>query len=129
MKLVAVLCLGAMCGGCGEPRGMVSGNVTLDGSPLAGAEIEFASGEDRFFGLSFQDGSYQVDPGSEGGLPLGTYEVSVTHYVTRQGKPLPEGEAGENMKSDGLAVRKQLKAPSQTVAEGENQLDLAVTPE
>ena len=41
------LCVGLalLVGGCGDggpPMGKVSGTVTLDGQPLAGAEVEFA---------------------------------------------------------------------------------------
>lgn len=90
--------------GCGGSTARISGKVLLNGEPVPSADIEFVPKEDdsqNFRGVLLEDGSYAIDYGPAGAMPIGDYLVKVTLYRTRNGKPLPEGEEGEVLKSSG----------------------------
>jgi len=75
------------CGKSGPALQPVSGVVTLDGSPLAGAVVAFdpASPEvrGRFIGKTDDQGRFSLGPPEEegGGAPAGLYHVSFTTVV------------------------------------------------
>lgn len=79
LMLLAVLLPG--CGGSGPKVAPVSGRVTLDGAPLAGARIRFqpeASGGSPSYGTADQDGHYVLGykRGQPGAL-IGWHTVSI----------------------------------------------------
>ena len=80
--------------GCGASQPTLSGIVTLDGAPLAGANLSFipvGSGAGAA-ATTGTDGSYEVRTGSGEGLAAGDYIVTVSANgppVTRPGSDLP----------------------------------------
>jgi hypothetical protein len=79
LVLSAVLLSG--CGGSGPELAPVSGRVTLDGAPMAGARIRFqpeAGGGSPSFGTANQDGHYELGykRGQSGAL-IGWHTVSI----------------------------------------------------
>lgn len=115
--------------GCGRSVGQVSGKVLWQGQPVAGAELTFQpekAPEDRFSGVSGEDGAYYVSYGDRGGLPAGRYRVVVNRYTLPNGKPLPAGEAGQALRAEGRAVR-QSYAFEQDVAAGANVVNFELT--
>jgi hypothetical protein len=103
----ALVCLLA---GCGPAVARLSGKVTLAGQPVSGAELVLAPVNDNtrnYRGLTIADGTYQIDYGPAGGLPLGEYRVTVTVHQTAAGALLPEGEAGQVLKNSGQAIQRQ----------------------
>ena len=114
--------------GCGPTVGEISGKVLLDKQPIANVEIVFISTADanqQYYGLSLDDGSYQVDYRTLKGMPVGRYDAKVTRYLQPDGKSLPAGEEGEVMKSSGQAVKVTYVLPIE-VARGEHPLDLVL---
>jgi hypothetical protein len=106
LSALAAFCLLAL-GGCGGSTARLAGKVLLQGQPVPNAEIELAPVDDatkNYRGISLADGTYQLDYGQDAGLPLGKYRATVTVYLTEDGQPLPEGEAGQGLKSSGKAV-------------------------
>src|SRR6266540_1225202 len=93
----------AGCGSAGTP----SGKITLNGQPVAGAEIVIqpdANPDAPVVGLSGPDGEYRLDFAGKSGVPTGKCRVAITHYTLRNGKPLPGGEEGAALKNDELKV-------------------------
>ena len=68
------------CGGGGADLGDVSGKVTLDGQPLAGALVEFQPAEGRgSIGVTDAQGSYRLSHTEDlQGAVLGTHTVRIT---------------------------------------------------
>ena len=124
------LCLlAAILAGCGGRLGQVKGKVTLDGRPVAGADLFFKSTtkpECEFFGVSGEDGVYQVSYRTFGGLPGGRYDVTVTRHVLGDGAPLPAGEEGDAAKSEGRAL-KQIYLFEADVAAGDNEVSFELS--
>jgi hypothetical protein len=80
--------------GCGSRVGRVHGKATLDGQPLAGAEVTFWSADNPAYSATTgPDGSYEIyrDPRPEAGLKLGRYVVLVARYTR------PKGEVKEDV--------------------------------
>ncbi len=83
-------------GGCGEERPYttveVSGRVTLDGEPLAGAHLTFqpntkVSRGPGSFGLTDEEGRYRLETtAGDTGAVVGRHRVSIT---AKDGPPLP----------------------------------------
>jgi hypothetical protein len=130
---LAAVCLMGFSG-CGAATAPVSGQVLLKGKPVPGAEIQLVPVNDAsksYRGISLNDGTYQVDYGQAAGLPLGKYRATVTVYQTADGRPLPEGEAGQALKASGKAIMRKyvLEVPVEKGA-GNVNLDLdKATPE
>jgi len=118
----------AASSGCGS-RAPVTGRVTDGGNPVAKVELSWISEADpSLFGSAVTDaaGTYIVESGGKRGLPPGRYQVRLTWWRTRDGKPLPAGEAGEAMK--GTPRARQFTATlSQEVTATTTTLDLDVT--
>jgi hypothetical protein len=103
--LLAVFAI-AGCGSAGTDidRHIVSGMVTLDGKPLEGGTIQFSPGPDVqpaiFSGTSIENGTYRLP--SKGGLPPGTYQVSISSApppaATSPSDPEEAMKAAENAK-------------------------------
>lgn len=77
--LTAALLVGAA--GCGGGLVPVTGLVTLDGEPVAGALVLFVPEEDRgrpAQGVTAADGTFSLSTGMEPGAARGAYKVLVT---------------------------------------------------
>ncbi|MBX3398447.1 MAG: carboxypeptidase regulatory-like domain-containing protein [Gemmataceae bacterium] len=83
MKRAATLCglffLLLVTGGCGSGFVPVSGKVTLDGAPVAGAQVTFVteSGDKAFSGGTNEAGDFEITSGPHKGVPAGNYKVTV----------------------------------------------------
>jgi hypothetical protein len=124
--LLLTLFLTASIIGCGPKTARISGKVLLNGEPMPRTDIQFVPKADEsknFRGVGLADGSYQIDYGRAGEMPVGDYLAKVTIYRTRRGEALPDGEAGEAMKSSGQVVirRYVLEFP---VTESSSSFDL-----
>lgn len=111
--------------GCGNATARISGKVTLKNQPVPGAELIIAPVNDssrNYRGLTIADGSYQIDYGPAGGLPLGEYRVTVVVHQTAAGALLPEGEAGQVLRNSGQAVQRRYVL-SLTVEKATKQVD------
>lgn len=97
----AIACL-AICGcgkgGPGSPKLAdlpIKGVVTLDGSPLAGADVVFMGGEPPavLAGKTKDDGSYQLQTAAGGEANVqGDCKVTISRLVKPDGSPLADGE-------------------------------------
>ncbi len=106
----------ATCGGCnpGERLYPVSGTVTVNGQPAAGAQVTFyPAGQSGLHvvpstGIVAADGTFTLSTNGKAGAPAGQYEVTIIWPEERQSKAaskLPEGYIGEMGRSDdGLAA-------------------------
>jgi hypothetical protein len=96
--------------GCGSgsialpvpPLHSVEGAVTLDGQPLAGAQVMLlprgtTKGQGAY-ATTEDDGSFvlKYNSGDEG-CPAGDYVVLVSKLQTRDGQPIPEGETAADV--------------------------------
>ncbi len=80
---VALVLLGLCLTGCGGPReilGKVSGKVTFQGEPVSEGLVIFSNTDKGVYMTAKlgPDGSYAVKMAEGSGLPLGTYQVSIT---------------------------------------------------
>lgn len=94
------LCLFPGCGGGdGLERAPITGLVTVQGAPLAGASVQFmpASGTpgEGALGTSDAEGKFTVISSrqSDEGIPAGEYTVRVSRLVNVDGTPLPSDAA------------------------------------
>ena len=83
----------------------VSGKVTLDGAPVAGALVVFlresAQGQGPSTAQSNDEGVYRLVGNAGGGIPAGKYKVAVTKEALKDGT-VPQGERLEQARSQGL---------------------------
>ena len=108
---------------CGPSTGQVTGTVTLNGHPVTGAKLVFESKDNLkaiiYYGVTGPGGVIQVDDRRQGGIPIGQYKVTVTHYTQKDATPLPEGEEGGILKQEGNAVE-HTKTFDQDISAGSN---------
>lgn len=110
LTLIASAVVSLSLVGCGVPTARINGKVILKNQPVPGAELIIAPVNDNsrnYRGLTIADGTYQVDYGPAGGLPLGEYRVTVTVHQTAAGALLPDGEAGQVLKNSGQAIQRR----------------------
>lgn len=74
----------------------VSGKVTLDGKPLAGASVAFVPQAGTkgagAFGTTDEEGRYALEHRSGGpGIEPGTYTVAFSKLTLKDGGPIPSG--------------------------------------
>lgn len=85
----------AGCGGDGIKRAPIVGLLTLEGSPLANASIDFTpQGKTEgigAIGTSDSQGKFEVISSRKGheGIPPGEYTVRVSLFMNPDGTPLP----------------------------------------
>lgn len=107
----------SIASGCARPGGgpptvaalPVKGTVTLDGKPLAGADVTFISSESSgmFAGRTGSDGMYQLQAlaGREGALK-GPCKVTISRLVTADGSPVaPDVAPADVAASEQLAPK------------------------
>jgi hypothetical protein len=105
------LLLVALVAGCGKSYNVapVSGRVTLDGHPLAHAQIRFlpTGGEDLppSFGVTDDDGSYELHLLTDGSLGAIVGENHVTISKDEKNKEIMMEAVGRMMKSGGRMSR------------------------
>jgi hypothetical protein len=124
---VVVAAVAIILTGCGprSDRLEISGNVTLDGTPLDGGSIRFTSmgGTQIASGASIQQGEYHIP--QEKGLTPGKYHVEITSPDAKA-KPVmvPVGPRGQGMPVQPERIPPQYNVNSkQTVevsADGDN---------
>ena len=100
--LVIFGCLALSATGCGNSSGRypVSGDVTLQGQPLASGAIIFEGADGSRGGTTIADGKYAL-PAAQGLLP-GSYTVRVSAVQSQEvtGPPGPEAAAIEKANKD-----------------------------
>jgi len=99
-----MLLVGCSGGGGGN---RVKGKITLDGQPLAGADIILESRDKdnsgRFIGRTNDVGDYEVPPQPlPSAMKPGGYRVSINKYVDPKGKIVDPDEIGQ-LQARGLA--------------------------
>ena len=88
----------AGCGGKGDPSHVsVSGTVTLNGAPLAGAQVTFMpTGDTQGIGSGARtgpDGRYQlIDRRGKPGTATGTYKVTISKRLMPDGSEVPAND-------------------------------------
>lgn len=91
--LSGFVCLG--CGGDGLDRVPITGLVTMEGTPLAGASLYFVPGEgtpgEGAIGASDKEGYFKVISSrrDDSGIPPGEYTVRVSRLVMPDGTAVP----------------------------------------
>lgn len=116
-RIVVVACLAVY--GCGKSAGPpktqllpVKGTVTLDGKPLAGADVVFVTGSPplAFAGRTGDDGTYQLQGiAGRDAKCEGECKVTISRMVKPDGSPLAPGETP----ADTAAVEQLLPTYSQ----------------
>jgi len=98
---IAVVVCTALCG-CNRSPAVpnvqtlpVTGTVTLDGQPLAGAAVIFMLPDPPapFFATTKEDGTYQLQaPEARAALLKGACKVTISRWIKPDGSKLAEGE-------------------------------------
>lgn len=107
-----------MFGGCGGGRSAdlpklvpVSGTVTLDGKPVAGASVNFVpAGKTRggmCYGMTDDNGRYELLAGDrQKGAPAGEFRVTCSKWIRADGSPF----TSDGTQSPEMAGAKQMLA-------------------
>ena len=104
LPAIAAWVAAAGCSASGVGR--VTGTVTLDGEPLAGAEVRFWPKDEPDLGaataVTRADGTFEVlrDPRPGAGLKPGRYVILVARYAG--GRPQPEKDAAVAPAQEGI---------------------------
>jgi len=115
--------------GCGSAAGQVSGKITFKSQPVPDARIAFkslAEADHEFFGVSNENGEYQVSYRTFKGLPAGRYTVTINRHVLRGGKSIPTGEKGISLIDAGKTIQQAFTFEKDIVA-GANTLDFELS--
>ncbi len=66
-------------GGCGSGFVPVTGTVTLNGTPVGGAQVSFVTedGATAYHGSTNPAGEFEITSGAHKGVPAGSYKVTV----------------------------------------------------
>ncbi len=134
---VSLICLLLACAGCGGesfPVAPVSGTVTLNGKPLAGARVGFEpkrSGEDAAagpgsYGTTHEQGRFRlVSLDDRPGAVIGTHRVWIRTFKGKEG---PNGII-ETVVEEKVPARynSQTELTFDVPAEGTDTADLALT--
>lgn len=109
---VSLLCLIGCGGGPANSRVDVSGTVTMDGAPLADAEVKFLGEKVNGFGKTNAEGKFQLVQG----VDPGTYKVIVSKLDGKKEpvSAIPEGMDAGQMEAAAAAAatdpRSKIKA-------------------
>lgn len=116
--------------GCGASLGQATGKVTWKGTAAARADVVFAPEADpdaAVYGVTVADGSYHLDYARKRGILAGKCKVTVTWFTLRDGKPLPDGEAGAALRGDDAKVVRHVYQFEKDVAAGLNAFNFELT--
>ena len=138
LVLLAIGCvLAAGCARSGSKKGSkVTGAVTHNGKPVAGARITFCDGKDQSpqgsgpTAITDESGEYALV-----GVPAGSYKIVVYKMVAKKGAILPDENDLEQIEASGLGVHalpQKYSRPASTtlvaqVDDGDNKVDLKLT--
>ncbi|MCM2375123.1 carboxypeptidase-like regulatory domain-containing protein [Aporhodopirellula aestuarii] len=128
-QMLAVLSLFASCLlGCSssQPLLPVTGRVTADGQPFAGATIVFDGAEPNVYAsaVTGSDGNYSLEQDDGGaGTPSGKYIVRIFKLVSREGDVLQEQVMDEDAMEEELASIVPSKFNTQTTLSAEVTLE------
>ena len=96
-----MLLSGLGCSGSAQ----VSGKVTFDSQPVAGAQVVFVAEDKASAGpivaQSDDKGEYRLIPNTPAGIAVGKYKVAVTKEARKDGT-VPQGEGLEEARTNGL---------------------------
>jgi hypothetical protein len=129
----ALLAAAFGCGGKASNAVKVSGRVTLDGAPLAGAKVTYypSSGEAPPMGVSDASGRFELSTfdmktlkSTEGALP-GEYKVTVEIPTPSGRNP---GDPEELLKAGHMAGKKAAAPPKAVKVLHANYADASTTP-
>lgn len=128
VTITAMLVLLASSTGCGQsgpPSGMVEGTVTLEGSSLAGAYVNFFNSESGAGGGApiGADGKFAFE------APLRVGQYAVTIVPPSAPPPLPVEDAAPEVKPPTIPKKYQSETTSELTAdvkEGRNTFDFAL---
>jgi len=91
----------------GSSEGHVSGTVTLEGEPLASAQVVFIGEDEKnrapLMAPTDEDGSYKLVGHKGGGIAAGKYKVVVTKMALKDGT-IPEGPKLQEARSKDLLL-------------------------
>jgi hypothetical protein len=111
MMVIAAVSMG--CGGDGLQRAPITGIVTVEGAPIAGASLQFipkgATPGEGALGISNAEGKFEVISSRRGdeGIPPGEYTVMVSLLADPDGTPL----APDAMQADHPFAQETVPAP------------------
>jgi hypothetical protein len=101
LPLLAVAILGGtLCGCLGGSGPKITGAVTMDGEPLADAQVHFysvATNTPVAIAKTGADGKFQVQPRARSGETInpGKYAVRITRFVDKAGKVPSDQDLGQ----------------------------------
>lgn len=107
---LAVINVLAVVAGCGTGNSVstapTSGTVTLGGKPLEGAIVSFfpEGGGVESVAVTNGAGDYKMMTIDQAGTAPGSYKVTISHLVPKDGTSVPEGMDPIQLKMQGLAV-------------------------
>lgn len=114
LLLIPICGLSFLIAGCGGNKdGLklelvpVTGTVTLDSKPLAGASVIFTPHGSvqglPSYGITDANGKYDLKYGNtENGAPIGMHRVTVSKFAQRDGSPFPANMPPEEMSAAGV---------------------------
>lgn len=120
----------AFTSGCGGSVGKPQGQVTLNGTPVVGAELRFqpeANPDAPVTGQSGEGGKYVLDFAKNGGIPVGKCTITIVYYTMPNGSPLPSGEQGAALRSDPDKIVRHEYVFEKEIVAGANALDFELT--
>jgi hypothetical protein len=123
---MAAMLLLALCLGCGGPHdSSVSGTVYLDGELLRMGNVTFypSAGGAAVYSQIAEDGTYELQTGSEAGLKPGEYKVTVIATDNPPPQPGQTPAIGPRITPEKYSRLKQTDLVF-TVSPGANQIDL-----
>ena len=105
LLVFASLVMGALAG-CSKSGNVVKGKVTLDGTPVENAQIEFEKGgkeaAGKFHAKTNAEGKFELLPFGANSIQPGTYNVFISKWADPKGKITDPGEI-DQLRAAGLA--------------------------
>lgn len=132
------VCLLLVVAGCGpgvDPKAPklqpVKGTITLDGKPLANADIIFipTAGGVESSGHSNAEGQYELSIRNQSGAVAGNHRVAISKRVREDGSEFPQDRSNMGVGKEILPMKytsQSLTELTAKVDEGENEIDFAL---
>lgn len=114
--------------GCGsDEAALIEAAVLEKAVGVPGADVIFQGETDQpnnsVYAYTDENGYCVLDYGEVPGVVPGDYQITVTVYRTKAGKPLPAGEEGTTLKNSGQVLQKEYRF-QQKLTPGLNRLTL-----